>query len=574
MDITNDNPPGAEAGGSDGERAQSGQAAQCLHTATSAELEARLRDLQAESDAGAARFAARLAAADQDSDATALLPDWAAEIVTAARADPAVAFEAENLELLAGLRAHMPADFERARGALKAAGVRVSSLDRALDQAAASASDTGGADGLPGRAIVFAPEKPWPAPVALADALDEAADFLRRHVILPDGAAEAGALWCAHTFAFENFSVTPRAMITSAEKRCGKTRLLDALGHICARRLDTANVSAAAIFRVIEKARPSLFIDEADTFLAEREELRGVLNAGWTRAGQVLRCVGDEAEPRAFSVFAPVAVAAIGKLPDTLADRSIRFAMRRKLSGEKVQRLRAGADPGEPIRRKFARLADERGEAWGDAEPVCPDHLDDRATDNWGVLLAIADDAGRDWPDRARAACEAMSAAGADEPDSIRTRLLADIQKAIASEGNKKPIASARLCEILADDEGAPWAAFGRAEKPITPTALARLLRPFGIRPATRRDGEATHKGYDVADFRDAFARYVPTCAPEPPSATVTPSQAKAPLDNCGQPNRNADRPVTPAKSPQAQGPLDLLPCDGSNPPSGWADEL
>ena len=63
-------------------------------------------------------------------------------------------------------------------------------------------------------------------------------------------------------------------------------------------------------------------IDEADTFLAEAEELRGVLNSGHRRTGEVIRDVGDDFEPRRFSTWAPVAIAAIGKIPGTLEDRS------------------------------------------------------------------------------------------------------------------------------------------------------------------------------------------------------------------------------------------------------------
>jgi len=35
------------------------------------------------------------------------------------------------------------------------------------------------------------------------------------------------------------------------------------------------------------------------------------------------RCVGDDFEPKVFHVFGAVAIAAIGKLPDTLMDRSV-----------------------------------------------------------------------------------------------------------------------------------------------------------------------------------------------------------------------------------------------------------
>jgi hypothetical protein len=44
-----------------------------------------------------------------------------------------------------------------------------------------------------------------------------------------------------------------------------------------------ANISSPALFRVIEEVRPTLLIDEADTFLQGNDELRGILNSGYTR---------------------------------------------------------------------------------------------------------------------------------------------------------------------------------------------------------------------------------------------------------------------------------------------------
>ena len=59
-----------------------------------------------------------------------------------------------------------------------------------------------------------------------------------------------------------------------------------------------------AIFRVVELQRPTLLIDEADTFLPENEELRGILNSGHRQGGSVIRTVGEDFEPRSvFDLF-------------------------------------------------------------------------------------------------------------------------------------------------------------------------------------------------------------------------------------------------------------------------------
>ena len=56
------------------------------------------------------------------------------------------------------------------------------------------------------------------------------------------------------------------------------------------------------------------------TFLKENQELRGLINSGYARAGQIFRNVpvGDDFEPRGFSTFAAVAIASIGRLPDCM----------------------------------------------------------------------------------------------------------------------------------------------------------------------------------------------------------------------------------------------------------------
>jgi hypothetical protein len=69
------------------------------------------------------------------------------------------------------------------------------------------------------------------------------------------------------------------------------------------RPLATANVSPAALFRIIAEEMPTLLIDESDAIFGgnrERgEELRGLLNAGHRRGAEVVRMVGMGAAMRA-----------------------------------------------------------------------------------------------------------------------------------------------------------------------------------------------------------------------------------------------------------------------------------
>jgi putative DNA primase/helicase len=198
-------------------------------------------------------------------------------------------------------------------------GCRVGTLDKEVARIRGEAAGPG--EGTPGagRPLRFDPPELHPEPVDGAALLLELAGTFRRFLALPKHADTACALWVVHTHAFAASPITPRLAITSPEKRCGKTTLLELVGALVAKPQMASNVSAAATFRTIELCRPTLLIDEADTFLGEAEELRGILNSGHRRSGEVIRVRerDGELEPVAFSTWAPVAIAMIGKLPGT-----------------------------------------------------------------------------------------------------------------------------------------------------------------------------------------------------------------------------------------------------------------
>jgi putative DNA primase/helicase len=297
-------------------------------------------------------------------------------------------------------------------------------------------------------------------------------------------------------------------------KRCGKTTLLDVISRLVLRPLPTGSVTAAALFRVVEGYRPTLLVDEADTFLSEADELRGVLNSGHRKGGQVVRTVGDDHEPRAFSTFAAVTIAIIGNLPDTLADRSVSVDLKRRLPSEKVASFRFDrVGHLDVLARQTARWAQDHAGTIAAADPEMAG-IHNREADNWAPLFAIADLAGGKWPERARAAAAAGHVAGGDEASLIEL-LLGDIRDIFSKrEANKvEPvdrISSSDLVEALVAIEGRPWAELGRSRKPLTQNGLARRLKPLAIAPDSVRMGEKrTPKGYYLHQFEEAFARYL-----------------------------------------------------------------
>jgi putative DNA primase/helicase len=467
---------------------------------------------------------------------------------------------ARAVERLAALD---PPDYDPVRKSEAATlGVRVSALDDAVKRARPRADEPVVAAGG-GRALSLPDTEPWPNPVDGAEVLNGVSTIFSRHLALPEGAADTLALWSAFTYAFDAFFIAPRLAITSPEMRCGKTTLLRLLAMLCERVLLAANITPAAVFRTIELVRPALLIDEADTFLEKHEELRGVLNSGHTRDGCVIRTVGDDHEPREFSTWAPCAVAMIGRLPDTLADRSIRISMRRRMPGEKIDRLRTERqNPFNELRRKLARFALDARAIFENADPLMAPSLDDRAADNWRVLLAIAEAAGGDWPGRAIAACAALNAGlEADDTDSIGTALLRDIRAVFKQKGEPEKLSSTELCQALSDDEASPWAAFGRSGKPITPPGMARLLKRFKIAPKVLRNGAQVWCGYLRDAFADAWARYLP---PDGPPQGVTALQTLQNKDLGEECTRNTPGGVTPGDDPQVIEKQGLLRCNGS----------
>ena len=384
--------------------------------------------------------------------------------------------------------------------AAKQLGIRTPILDRIV--MAARKSD----DAKQGRALTLPEPEPWHEPVNGAKLLDQLSGAIRRHVVMTAHAVDMAALWVVHTYLIDVFGITPRLAITSPEMGCGKTTLLDVLAPLVWRPLPTANATPSAIFRVVEMLTPTLLIDEADTFLAENGELRGILNSGHRRGGSVTRTVGDDFEPRLFSTFSPCAIALIGKLPPTLADRSVPINLRRRRTDETIEPFRFDRTGHlDQFARMAARWAADNAERVRGAEPEMPDSLFNRAADNWRPLLAIADAADGEWPERARQASRCSIPEGDDQ--SSRVLLLGDI-RAILTERNSDRIASADLVEALVAMEGHPWAEW-KGGKPITSNGLARMLAPFNIVPATIRTGDRTPKGYQLAQFDDAFARYL-----------------------------------------------------------------
>jgi putative DNA primase/helicase len=450
-----------------------------------------------------------------------------------ANAEPKVS-DREIEDEIARLAQLTSLQYERARdGAVKKFSLRAGMLDKLVKAKRDEGADAAGQ----GRPLSLSEPEPWTEPVDGAGLLNDLKLAARRHVVMADHEADIVALWVLHAHAFQAFPCTPRLAITSATPECGKTTLIDLIKMLVPRPLSAENVTAAAVFRTIELARPTLLIDEADSFLPGNEGLRGILNSGHHVGGNVVRLVGDANEPREFSTYAPVAIALIGELPGTLTSRSIPITLKRRRADETIVGFRADrASDLAVLARKCARWAADHVVQLATADPTMPDGLFNRRADNWRPLLAIADLAGGEWSNRSRAAAIAVAfETGADPKDSVRVQALADIRAIITDKDNEHvfltpndgpAIFSNELAAALNAMEGRPWADFGHG-KPLTPNALARLLNKFHISPRDLRDGQKVKKGYLARDFDDAFSRYLPPDRVSQPQHRYTPRESR-----------------------------------------------
>src|SRR5262249_17693113 len=188
-----------------------------------------------------------------------------------------------------------------------------------------------------------------------------------------------------------------------------------------------------------------------------------------------------------------------------------------------------------------------------------PEAAFNRLADNWRPLFAIAKTIGRDWPERAATAFMALTASDDLDAHGVGTLLLSDIRQTFIDQQTDK-LPSSRLAEYLAAIEGRPWAEWGRMRRAISPNQLANQLRRFGISPRGIRMGDETPRRYVLADFEEAFSRYLQeTPSPDCNSATML---GKTPVSEVQHP----PGVLHPEKAPFTRECCGVAPCTEGQP--------
>jgi hypothetical protein len=154
-------------------------------------------------------------------------------------------------------------------------------------------------------------------------------------------------------------------------------------------------------------------------------------------------------------------------------------------------------------------------------DPEMPPSLRNRAADNWRVLISIGDSLAHG--EDARAAAVELCANRPDEDPGVT--LLTDIRSVFLALGVDRITSEGLVAALVGLDDGFwhEWRGLNDDQPPrrLTQGELARLLRPFGIRPKTiwpaqRRPSDKSKRGYTRGQFESAWRAYCP--APDTPT--------------------------------------------------------
>jgi hypothetical protein len=353
---------------------------------------------------------------------------------------------------------------------------------------------------------------------SIARVLDALADFFTRYVVLRDRRTALWvAAWTLATWCYRAFRVFPYLSIRSAEKRCGKSRLLGLLARVCFNASPvTAHPTEAQLYRSAARTGGVQLFDEVETLRGDKDRfdaLITVLNVGFERGGVVTRLEkrGDRFLEEPYEVYAPRVLAGITGLKDTLEDRALPLFMLRKRRNEGVARLNRATDPEAQALRDQCALAClthiQNVLAACDGAPTVLEHegIDDRAVDLWSPLVAVTlvadaeDDASRTRQllDLAR---DLGTARDADAEAGNTARLLEALE-AIRAEVGEAPAPTEVLAALRARP-GWDWLKSTRR--------LAGLLNPLGIVRRQAWNGGQRRWCYllDAGQLADLQARY------------------------------------------------------------------
>lgn len=358
--------------------------------------------------------------------------------------------------------------------------------------------------------------------------LDQARAFIRRFwAPTSEAALDLVILWAAGThmtgpdrrLLFENY---PRVYFGAKTPEAGKSTILMLLAGpmsgeqdgLCARGEWTSDASAPAMRALLDTEASMLALDESDTKQgsgAFPAEVRNILNMGYMTGATVTRGgTGQASKSHRFRIDGPIAMGGMWDAFLTHGDlkavrsRTLMVPCAKPGPGVDVAMFRR-RDHGEDLRRHGEALAKwAEGVKWDIAE-ARPDLDGFRYRDHQLIepLLAVADAAGGDWPQRARNAIKVIMRGFPDETDTEAPTnafelLLHDLGRVWVA--HEERLATREIAARLRGLPGSGWTRYGSPQ--ATGKEIAEILAPEGVVPqSVRLDPQTVVRGYKLADM-------------------------------------------------------------------------
>jgi hypothetical protein len=356
-------------------------------------------------------------------------------------------------------------------------------------------------------------------PATGAELLDAVYNYIRRFAKVSEAQARALTVWVAHTFICRGWGHTSYVHIYSAERGEGKSTVVDVLRALLGVPTVLIRPSMSALYSdVTENPGQPQLIDEIDKMFTGRNEhdsdIYAFLNAGFQLGRTVPRTnfVGRKRITERFETFCPKVLA--GRYEETLddatRDRCIGIRMEKASWADHVKRwvekfhLAEGQEIGAKLSMWCESVAEE---AWK-LDVWCTTAVGQRVIDIWEPLLAIAELAGGNWLESAKSALVELSTGSRAEHDSRGVRLLKDIRAVRDARPPSESIFTSDLAGALAGMRE-EWAEYGRTQKPISPTQIARLLARYEIKSVQVWIGGKNLHGYHWKQFEKAWETYL-----------------------------------------------------------------
>lgn len=356
--------------------------------------------------------------------------------------------------------------------------------------------------------------EPYDKPFSMKEALDLIYSTIKRYIVADESLLVRATLWIAHTYFIDELFISPICLVTSPQSNCGKSLLTTIMLEMCHHSFPiSANMTEAALFRIIEECTPTIALDEADLNLQKHPEIQALLNAGHMRStAWAFRCEPNNAYVEKFQTFCPKIISGIRstQIRDTLTNRSIILSMRRKRKNESCESFlytEARAVFAE-IRKKVKRASIDvidSGAFDMTRKIEWPEWMDDgRARDNWNPLFHIALAAEGGWLERAIEASR-------DDDETLaqidfEKQLLGDLME-IFEENDSDAYTTSDLVDALLK-KNADWR-YAHQGQAINTRWLSLRLASYNLKSVRTRINGTQVRVYTKHDMQKAFADYI-----------------------------------------------------------------